>query len=42
VQAYLADGRARQGRVGLAASELIEAGDIVSYGARWMEDNLSR
>jgi aminoglycoside N3'-acetyltransferase len=42
VQAYLADGRARQGRVGLAASELIEAADIIAYGARWMEDNLSR
>ena len=33
---YLATGRARQGRVGRAASELIDAGDLVRFGAAWM------
>jgi aminoglycoside N3'-acetyltransferase len=33
---YLATGRARQGRVGEAQSELIEAGDLVRFGADWM------
>jgi aminoglycoside N3'-acetyltransferase len=35
---YLANGRARQGRVGLAQSELIEAGDLVDFGTQWMND----
>jgi len=33
---YLASGRARQGRVGLAQSELIEASDLVEFGMQWM------
>ena len=33
---YLATGRARQGRVGQAPSELIEAADLVDFGAAWM------
>ncbi len=40
VAAYLAEGRHRAGRVGNAGSELIEAADIVRFGARWMEANL--
>ena len=39
--AYLAAGRARTGRVGNAASELIDAPDLVRFGARWMEENLA-
>jgi aminoglycoside N3'-acetyltransferase len=38
---YLAAGRARTGRVGAAQSELIEAADIVGFGARWMERHLT-
>jgi len=34
---YVAEGRARQGRVGLAASELMDAADFVAFGAAWME-----
>lgn len=37
---YLAAGRARQGRVGGARSELIEAADIVAFGTRWMDEHL--
>ena len=33
---YLATGRAAQGRVGQAASELIDAADFVRFGAEWM------
>ena len=33
---YLATGRARQGRVRLAQSELIEASDLVDFGTQWM------
>jgi aminoglycoside N3'-acetyltransferase len=33
---YLATGGARQGRVGQAASELIDAADLVRFGADWM------
>jgi aminoglycoside N3'-acetyltransferase len=40
LRAYLETGRARQGRVGHASSELIDAADIVAFGARWMELNL--
>lgn len=40
LNAYLALGRHREGRVGKAQSELIEAADIVRFGARWMEVNL--
>ncbi|WP_114953137.1 aminoglycoside N(3)-acetyltransferase [Sphingosinicella terrae] len=37
---YLSSGRARMGWVGEAPAELIEAADIVRFGAKWMEDNL--
>lgn len=40
LKAYLATGRSARGRVGHAASELIDAADIVRFGARWMEENL--
>ncbi len=40
LSAYLAAGRGRTGRVGAARAELIEAAEIVAFGARWMEDNL--
>ena len=33
---YLATGRARQGRVGRAPSELIEASDLIDFGTQWM------
>jgi aminoglycoside N3'-acetyltransferase len=42
VKAYLAEGRARLGKVGNAPSELIDARDIVNFGAAWMTANLSR
>jgi aminoglycoside N3'-acetyltransferase len=38
---YLARGRHREGMVGKARSELIDAADIVEFGARWMERNLA-
>lgn len=37
---YLALGRHRAGRVGQAPSELIDAKDLVRFGATWMEANL--
>lgn len=40
LKAYLALGRHRSGRVGQAQSELIDARDLVSFGAKWMETNL--
>ncbi len=40
LKAYLALGRAAVGQVGGAQSELIEAGDLVAFGAQWMTDNL--
>jgi aminoglycoside N3'-acetyltransferase len=42
LQAYLAEGSARTGTVGKAASELLDAADLVAFGARWMEANLPR
>jgi aminoglycoside 3-N-acetyltransferase len=39
---YLATGAARQGMVGNAASELIEAADIVAFAARWMTEHFRR
>jgi aminoglycoside 3-N-acetyltransferase len=33
---YLATGRAKHGRVGLADSELIEARDPVAFATQWM------
>jgi aminoglycoside N3'-acetyltransferase len=38
---YIAEGRARQARVGLAVSELISAADFVAFGAAWMEQAFS-
>lgn len=37
---YLALGRHRAGLVGKARSELIDAAELVAFGARWMEGNL--
>ncbi len=37
---FLATGRARIGRVGGADAELLEAADIVAFGAQWMTANL--
>lgn len=42
LRAYLAEGRARIGRVGAAASELIDAVDLVAFSVRWMTENLPR
>lgn len=36
---YVATGRARHGKVGQATSELIEADDLVRFGARWMTEH---
>lgn len=41
LKAYLALGRHREGQVGKARSELIDAADIVAFGTRWMEENLA-
>jgi aminoglycoside N3'-acetyltransferase len=41
LKAYLALGRHRAGLVGQAPSELIDAADLVAFGARWMEENLA-
>lgn len=39
--AYLAAGRGRTGKVGNARAELLDAADLVAFGARWLEDNLT-
>jgi aminoglycoside N3'-acetyltransferase len=41
LRAYLALGRHRAGTIGRARSELIDADDLVRFGARWMEENLA-
>jgi len=41
LKAWLALGRHREGQVGRARSELIEAAELVAFGARWMEQNLA-
>lgn len=41
LRAYLAAGRARQGPVGNAQAELIDAKDLVTFGTEWMSENLS-
>lgn len=41
LKAYLMLGRHDEGRVGQAKGELIDAADIVAFGARWMERNLA-
>lgn len=38
---YLATGRASTGVVGRATSELIEAADVVEFGAAWMAQHLT-
>lgn len=38
---YLALGRARQGRVGGAPSELIDAADLVRFGSAWMTERFA-
>jgi aminoglycoside N3'-acetyltransferase len=40
VKAYLKLGRHREGPVGAATAELLDAADLVQFGARWMETNL--
>jgi len=40
LKAYLAAGRGRRGRAGGAASELIEAADLVDFAVAWMGQNL--
>ncbi len=40
LRAYLATGRAAVGRVGGAASELIDAADLVEFAVAWMAENL--
>lgn len=39
---YLSHGRAKQGQVGQAQAELIEARDFVAFAAEWMTENLSQ
>jgi aminoglycoside N3'-acetyltransferase len=40
LKAFLTANRGLRGRVGNADAELIEAEEIVEFGARWMEENL--
>lgn len=40
LKAYRPLARHREGLIGKAKSELIEAADYVAFGARWMEANL--
>lgn len=42
LRAYLATGRAARGTVGDAPSELIDATDVVDFGATWMAGHLAR
>jgi aminoglycoside N3'-acetyltransferase len=37
---FVADGRARQGRVGGAPSELLDAGEFVDFAVEWMAERL--
>jgi aminoglycoside N3'-acetyltransferase len=39
---YFATGRAKHGRVGGAASQLIDAADLVTFGASWMTERFNR
>lgn len=41
LKAYLPLGRHREGSVGTAQGELLDAADYVEFGARWMEVNLT-
>jgi aminoglycoside 3-N-acetyltransferase len=40
VDAYLARGHGRSGRVGVAPSHLLDAADLTAFAAHWMERNL--
>jgi aminoglycoside N3'-acetyltransferase/predicted Zn-ribbon and HTH transcriptional regulator len=40
LKAYLETGRALRGRVGAADAELIDAADLVAFGAAWMSEHL--
>jgi aminoglycoside 3-N-acetyltransferase len=42
LRAYLSTGRARQGRVGRARSELLEARDLVDLGVAWMQEHFGK
>jgi aminoglycoside N3'-acetyltransferase len=37
---YLATGRAATGTVGATRAELLDAGDIIDFGVRWMDEHL--
>jgi aminoglycoside 3-N-acetyltransferase len=39
---YLATGKASSGRIGHAASELIDATDLVAFAVRWMEEKFGK
>lgn len=39
---YLATGRAREGVVGGARSELLDAKDLLAFGVRWMQEQFGR
>lgn len=41
LRSYLATGRAAMGRVGQAASELLDAADLVTFGVAWMTEHLT-
>lgn len=41
LRAYLAEGRGARGRVGSAAAELLDARDLVTFGADWMGRHLA-
>ncbi|HEY1176049.1 MAG TPA: AAC(3) family N-acetyltransferase [Phytomonospora sp.] len=41
LKAYLAEGRGARGRVGGASAELLDARDLVAFGAAWMGRNLA-
>ena len=41
LKAYLADGRGARGRVGGAASELLDARDLTAFGVDWMARHLA-
>ena len=41
LRAYLATGRASTGMVGQAGSELLDAADVVAFGAAWMGEHLT-
>ena len=41
LQDYLATGRAAQGTVGRARSELVEAADLVDFGVAWMNERFA-